>query len=194
MRVILASGSAARRAMLLAAGVKVMVMPADVDEAAIKAAASGGAAATAMRLAEAKAARVSAVAPGALVIGADQMLVCEGRIFSKPRDLADASAQLRALRGRRHELVTAACVVRDGATIWSHAETPNLAMRDVSDAFLETYLAAEGEKICACVGAYRLEGLGIQLFDSVAGDYFAVLGLPLMNLLAFLRSAGAIQA
>jgi len=195
MRVILASGSQARRSICAAAGLQVAVMPADVDEAALKA---GFLAATvedtALALAAAKAKRVSAVAPGALVVGADQILECEGRRYDKPGDLAAAAAQLRALRGRTHRLVTAVCVAQGGAVAWSHVETPVLTMRDFSEAFLAGYLAAEGETVCDCVGAYRLEGLGAQLFERVEGDFFTILGLPLLALLGFLRSAGTVPA
>jgi septum formation protein len=194
MRVILASGSAARRAMCLAAGLKVAVLPADVDEAAFKAAATGTVEETALALAVAKAQRVSAVAPGALVVGADQMLVCEGRRYDKPNDMSAAAAQLRALRGRTHFLVTAVCVAQGGAVVWSHIETPVLTMREFSEEFLASYLTAEGEKICGCVGAYRLEGFGAQLFARVEGDYFTILGLPLLALLGFLRQAGEVPA
>ncbi len=192
MRVILASGSAARRAMLAGAGVKFSVVPADVDEAAIKAAGPADAGALALGLAIAKARRIAAVAPGALVIGADQILVCEGERFDKPENLAAAAGHLRTLRGKAHQLVTAACVLRDGDVLWSCVETPLLTMREFSDAFLEHYLASEGGAICECVGAYRLEGLGMQLFTRIEGDYFTILGLPLLSLLGFLREAGAV--
>jgi septum formation protein len=192
MRVILASGSQARRAMCLAAGLPVLVMPADVDEVAFKAAASGTVEETALALAVAKAKRVSAVAVGALVVGADQMLVCEGKRYDKPEDVLAAADQLRALRGRTHRLVTAVCVARGGEVVWTHIETPVLAMRDFSEEFLAGYLAAEGEKMCGCVGAYRLDGLGAQLFERVEGDYFTILGLPLLALLGFLRGAGVV--
>jgi septum formation protein len=191
MRLILASGSAARRAMLAAAGVKVSILPADVDEAAMKASAPAAFEAVALDLAAAKARRIAAVAPGALVIGADQILVCDGKRFDKPETIEAAARHLNTLRGRTHALVTAACVVQDGQTLWSHIETPQLTMRHFSDAFLADYLAAEGGAICGCVGAYRLEGPGLQLFERIEGDYFTILGLPLLALLGFLRAAGA---
>jgi septum formation protein len=194
MRLILASGSAARRAMLASAGLKTMTMPADIDESGIKTQAAGDAAHAAQQLAHAKAARISALAPGALVIGADQILSCEGQLFDKPAHIAAAGAQLRTLRGRTHELITAVCLIQDGTQIWSHTETPRLTMRNFSDDFLAGYLAAEGSRLCACVGAYRLEGPGIQLFDRVEGDYFTILGLPLLALLAFLRTRDALPA
>lgn len=194
MRLILASSSAARRAMLASAGLKVMTMPADIDESGIKALAFGDAAKAAQKLAYAKAARISALAPGALVIGADQILSCNGQLFDKPAHIVAAGAQLRTLRGRTHSLVTAACLIQDGTQIWSHTETPRLTMRNFSDDFLAGYLAAEGSRLCACVGAYRLEGPGIQLFDHIEGDFFTILGLPLLALLSFLRTLDALPA
>jgi septum formation protein len=193
-KLILASGSAARREMLRGAGLAFVVRPADVDEGTVKARATGTAAELAVELACLKAARISAVEPGALVIGADQVLVCEGQKFDKPEGLKGAVAQLRALRGRAHELVTAACVYRDGAKIWEDVATPRLVMRDFSDAFLADYLAREGEAVCGCVGAYRLEGLGVQLFARIEGDFFTILGLNLLPLLGFLRAADVVPA
>jgi septum formation protein len=187
-KLILASGSAARRDMLRGAGVAFVVRPADVDEGAVKARATWTAAALAVELACLKATKISALAPGALVIGADQVLVCEGKRFDKPEGLRGAAGQLRALRGRAHELVTAACVYRDGAKIWEDVATPRLVMRDFSEAFLADYLAREGEAVCGCVGAYRLEGLGVQLFARIEGDFFTILGLNLLPLLEFLRA------
>lgn len=180
--------------MLTAAGVKFSVMPADVDEAAMKAGADPGTEQLALGLAVAKAARISALAPGALVIGADQILVCDGMRFDKPENTEAAAEHLRTLRGRTHELVTAACVVQGGQMLFSRVETPQLTMREFSDSFLADYVAAEGDAILACVGAYRLEGPGLQLFDRIEGNHFTILGLPLLDLLAFLRQAGAVPA
>jgi septum formation protein len=194
MRLILASGSSARRSMLAAAGVKITVMPADVDESAIKAGANSDTPQLARDLAIAKATRIAARAPGALVIGADQILVCQNKRFDKPEHLLTAADHLKTLRGQTHHLITAACVVKDGETLWSHIETPRLTMRNFSDQFLNDYLATEGSTLCTCVGAYRLEGPGLQLFDHIEGDYFTILGLPLLALLAFLRQAGAVPA
>lgn len=192
---ILASASAARAHVLAAAGLDFRVAPAAVDEAALKRAFKADraeAAHCALALAEAKARRVSEHYPSAFVIGADQILVCEGIWFDKPVDTAEARAQLRALRGRSHELITAACVVVAGERVWHVLERPCLAMRDFGDEFLDAYLAAEGEEILGWVGAYRIEGRGIQLFSRIAGDHFAVLGLPLLPLLAFLRDRGVV--
>lgn len=194
---VLASASAARRAVLEGAGLRFEALPAAVDEAAIKEAAQAegiAAADAAIILAEAKAERIARRHPEALVIGCDQLLVCEGRWFDKPPDLAAARAQLLALRGRRHELVTAVVCHRQGSRIWQHVATPRLAMRDFSDAFLDAYLAAEGERVTTSVGAYRLEGPGVHLFAAVQGEHAAILGMPLLPLLGFLRQHGVLAA
>ncbi len=192
MTLILASGSAARRAMLEAAGLAFEVDVPRVDEAAAKASLR----AEGMKpreqadaLAELKALSISRRRAG-FVIGADQILAIEGATLDKPRDRAEAHAQLQLLRGRTHDLITAAIVAREGAVIWRHIDTPRLKMRAFSDAFLGDYLERVGEGALACVGAYQLEGLGAQLFERVEGDYFSVLGLPLLPLLAFLREHG----
>lgn len=192
-RLVLASASAARRALLEAAGLRIEVRPAAVDEDAVKRAArQEGASAedAALVLAGLKAARVRD--PDALAIGADQILVCEGEWFDKPADRDAARAQLRALRGRTHSLATAITCRRDGAEIWRHVARPRLTMRDFSDAFLEAYLDAEGADVTTSVGAYRLEGPGIHLFERMEGEHSAILGLPLLPLLAFLRGHGVL--
>lgn len=190
-RLILASASASRRGLLAGAGLKFEVAPADIDEAAVKRTARTegvSAAAAALRLADLKAAEISRRAPGALVIGADQILVCDDVWFDKPVDVVAAREQLRVLRGRRHMLATAVVCCRDGQQAWHHLAQPSLIMRDFSDEFVELYLLAEKEAVTSTVGAYRLESQGIQLFDHIEGDYFAILGLPLLPLLAFLRA------
>lgn len=195
MSVLLASESEARAAMLRAAGLEVEVQPARIDEAALKEALLAEEAAPrdiADALAELKAKRVSGRAPGRLVLGADQVLVADGALHDKPRDRAEAAKQLRALRGRTHQLLSAAVIARDGAAIWRHVGTARLAMRPFTDRFLEEYLDREGEAVCASVGAYRLEGLGAQLFARVEGDYFSILGLPLLEVLGFLRAQGVL--
>jgi septum formation protein len=193
--IILASGSAARRTLLQQAGVKCLAMPADVDEAALKASLPAlEPAALALALAAAKAAAVSPSAPSALVIGADQLLVCEGRRFDKPRDHEEAVRHLRFLSGRTHTLVTAVCVLRAGETLWSDVAQARLTMRPLSDAFVDSYLAAEGAEVLGSVGVYRLEGHGAQLFTQIEGDFFTILGLNLLPLLGFLREAGALAA
>ncbi|MDE2240503.1 MAG: septum formation protein Maf [Rhodospirillales bacterium] len=193
-RLILASISPSRKAILAGAGVPFEAMPSQVDEAALKAGFSGPPASLASALALAKAQSVSAQYPDALVIGADQLLVCGARIYDKPRDLTEAAAHLRTLSGQTHELVTAICLVRGGSLVWPHMETAHLTMRGFSEGFLRDYLAAEGAAILHCVGAYRLEGLGAQLFTRIQGDYFTVLGLPLLALLGALRGRGALAA
>jgi septum formation protein len=191
---ILASTSAARQAMLRQAGLNFQTVASGVDEAALKQGFSGPPHALALALAEAKARVVAASHPGALVIGADQLLVCEGKVFDKPATLPAAEDHLRQLAGRTHSLVTAACMVRDGEMIWSHVESATLTMRNLSEDFLASYLTAEGEEVCGCVGAYRLEGMGSQLFTRIEGDYFTILGLSLLPLLGFLRAAGVLAA
>lgn len=194
---ILASASAARRAVLAAAGIAFTTAAAAVDEAAIKASAQAEGlppGEAALLLADAKAQRIARRAPEALVIGADQLLVCEDRWFDKPPDLDAARSHLRTLRGRPHELVTATVCWRHGARVWQHLTRPRLVMRDFSDAFLEAYLLAEGTAVLGSVGAYRLEGPGVQLFAAVEGEHSAILGLPLLPLLGFLRQHGVLGA
>jgi septum formation protein len=193
--IILASASLTRARLLEAAGVSFAVDPASIDEGAIKRRArraSQSATACALTLAAEKAGNVSARHPEALVIGTDQLLVANNKWFDKPASLAEAREQLLALRGRTHVLATAVCVVRGSDRLWHATSSPELMMRPFSDAFLDDYIAAEGEVLLRSVGAYRLEGRGVQLFARMTGDHFAVLGLPLFELLEFLRSRGAI--
>jgi septum formation protein len=192
---ILATASAARRAVLAAAGLRFGAEAAAVDETAIKESARAEGIApgeAAMLLAEAKAQRIARRHPEALVIGADQMLVCEGCWFDKPPDMAAARAQLLALHGRPHELMTAMVCWRGGQRVWQHLARPRLTMREFSEEFLDAYLEAEGEAVLGSVGAYRLEGLGVQLFDAIEGEQSAILGLPLLPLLGFLRQHGVL--
>ena len=192
---ILASKSAARREMLAGAGVSFDVRVADVDEDAVKAGFDpADAAALAEDLARAKALAVSRLEPGAWVLGADQTLAFDGGLVSKAPDLAAARARLSAMRGRVHHLHSGAALARGGAVVWSGVDTAEMRVREFSDAFLDGYLAAEGEALLACVGSYRLEGMGAQLFDRIAGDYFTVLGLPLWAVLDQLRRHGVIAA
>jgi septum formation protein len=193
--IILASASLARARLLADAGIAATAIAAGIDEDAMKRAhraAGSDAAACAAALAAEKARAVSCRHPGALVIGADQMLVLEGAWFDKPKDRVEAAEQLRRLRGRTHELVTAACVVRAGERLWSIVECPRLTMREFSDAFLEHYLAEVDADALASVGAYQIERRGIQLFASIEGDHAAILGLPLLPLLDCLRELGAV--
>lgn len=192
---ILASASASRCALLAAAGLHVTVRPAAIDEAAVKRKARSeglDATAAALRLADAKAAEVARQEPQALVIGGDQILACDGTWYDKPEDLAAARRQLLALRGRTHELATGVVCRAGNRLLWQHAALPRLTMRAFSEPFLDAYLAAEGELVLGSVGAYRLEGPGVQLFARVEGDHASILGLPLLPLLEFLRNAGVV--
>lgn len=195
--VILASASKSRAQLLYAAGVPHEAVPANVDEAEVKLSLRQDNAppfAVAETLAEMKAQQVSRRLPGALVIGADQILECGGELFDKPPDLDHARAHLIALRGRRHSLVTSVSVVRDGVVVWHYNDQAHLDMRDLSNAFIDWYVAQAGGEICESVGAYKLEGLGAQLFSKVDGDYFTILGLPLLPLLDLLRNHGVVPS
>ena len=192
-RLILASASVSRRSLLEAAGLVFTVQPAGIDEVAVRCEARAigiSAEETALRLADLKAAEIARRHPEALIIGADQILICDGAWFNKPADLATAAAQLRSLRGRTHNLATAVTCHQGGTRAWHRVASPRLTMRVFSDRFLDSYLAAEGEAVTGTVGAYRLEGRGIHLFESVDGDHSTILGLPLLPLLAFLRRTG----
>jgi septum formation protein len=194
---VLASASTARARLLAEAGLAVRCQAAAVDEEGMKAALKAEGATPAQvaeTLAELKAQRVASKYPGALVIGADQMLSCNEVWFDKPPDRDHAAAQLRALSGKTHTLWTTVCVVRNGSRMWHHNAAARLTMRTLSDAFIEAYLAAVGPAVTASVGAYHLEGLGAQLFAKVEGDFFTILGLPLLPLLDFLRSNKALPA
>ncbi|MEZ5898742.1 MAG: nucleoside triphosphate pyrophosphatase [Hyphomicrobiaceae bacterium] len=197
--VVLASTSVARRAMLSAAGLTFDVVPARIDEDAVRSAmvavdAYVSPAMIAARLAQEKALAVARANAGKLVIGSDQVLVFENTIFSKVATLDEARAVLKKLRGRVHELVSAVALARDGELVWHHEEAARLTMRDFSDAFLAGYLEDAGEVILQCVGCYELEAKGVQLFEKIEGDYFTVLGLPLLALLSALRTQGALIA
>lgn len=194
--VVLASGSQPRAEMLGNAGVLFVTDAPAVDESAVKNAmrASGADAAdTAEALAATKAQQVSRRHPDSLVIGADQILVCEGDWFDKPEDTATARLHLERLRGRRHELLSGVCVVRAGTVLWHHVDRAVMTMRPFSDSFVEEYLENMGEKITATVGGYELEGLGAQLFSRIEGDCFTILGMPLLPLLDFLRGHGVLS-
>jgi len=192
-RLILASASTARAAMLRAAGVDFESAPAALDETSIKREyrdSRRDATACAAALAEAKARAVALQHPEAVVVGADQILVAGDDWFDKPADLAAATAQLRRLSGRDHLLATAACAVHGETVLWQAVATPKMTMRRFSEAFLAGYSAAEGDAVLGSVGAYRLEGRGVQLFARIEGDHFTILGLPLLELLEFLRGRG----
>jgi septum formation protein len=196
--VILASGSRFRRQMLEAAGLTFRVVSSTVDETAIKATLTDNnpdidAADVAEVLARAKAEQVSAQFPDALVIGADQVLVAGGELFSKPPSIAAARQQLLALRGLTHALPTAVVLAERGETVWSHVDEPHMVMRSFSHAFLDAYLTAEGDAVTETVGGYQLEGRGAQLFEAIDGNYFTIIGLPLLPLLAELRARAVLQ-
>ena len=192
---ILASKSASRRAMLDAAGVQYEAVPADIDERAVEAGLSGAAPGEiAEALAVAKAAAVAQLHPQALVLGSDSLVVAAGRRFDKPKSREEAAEHLRFFSGKVMELHSAAALLRNGGCEWSHASTARLQVRDLSGEFIEHYLALEWPAIGYTVGAFRIEGLGVQLFDRIEGDQFTVLGMPLLPLLGALREAGVLVA
>lgn len=192
-QLVLASASPFRRRMLEAAGVSFRVVPAEVDEPAIRRhMPTGDLAHVAQTLAQAKAAAVSKALPEALVIGADQVLAFGDELLSKPQDLDEARQQLQKLRGNAHCLHTAVALAQAGKVVWSHLETARLVMRAFSDAFLDRYLADMGTSVCRTVGGYEIEGRGIQLFERIEGDSFTIIGLPLLVLLVELRARGVI--
>src|SRR5690625_1278419 len=194
MRLVLASASRARADLLRHAGVDLEIDPADLDEAALKAtfrAEHLDAREIAARLAEAKANSISARHEGALILGADQVLLHRGEMLDKPASREEARAHLRRLRNSSHELISAAAITRDGKTLWQHTGSASLQMRDITDDFIENYLDRLGPKALESVGAYQLEGLGAQLFTRVE-DHFTILGLPLLEVLAFLRECGVL--
>jgi septum formation protein len=190
---VLASRSSVRQTLLAAAGIPIEVCPADVDERGLEAKAPLQApVAIATLLAREKAAVIAQRQPGRLILGADQTLSLNGERFAKPADRAAARAQLRALSGRTHELYSAIAFVRNGTVLFEHVGVARLTMRALSDAFLDAYLDAVGDAATTSVGAYQLEGLGVQLFERLDGDYFTVLGLPLTAVLDFLRRHGCL--
>ena len=193
--IVLASKSASRQAILRAAGVPFEVMGSGVDEEAAKArllTGGQGPREIADHLAEAKAVAVSKALPGAIVIGADQTLELDGELIDKAETLGEGRNRLRRLRGRSHVLHSAVVVAQHGAPIWNYVESPRLTMRAASDTFIDGYLTRHGEALLGSVGVYQLENDGAQLFDEIDGDYFAILGLPLLPLLALLREKGAL--
>lgn len=197
MTLILASASASRAAMLRAAGLEIDVQPARIDEEELKLALRAENATpqrAAEALAELKAHRVSPNAGQDFVIAADQMLVCEGRWYDKPRDMAEAREQLLSLRGKTHDLVSAVVLARGGSIIWRHTDIAKLVMRHFSEDFLDAYLTQAGEAVLQSVGCYQLEGLGVQLFSRIQGDFFTILGLPLLPLLDILRENKVLRA
>jgi septum formation protein len=195
--IVLASTSPIRRQLLKQAGIAFKTARPPINEDTITATLKKAGASVrqvALNLAEGKAASVGQILPGAYVIGADQMLECEGKWLDKPADRDHARRQLQSLRGKTHRLVTAVVVSFEGKTLWSHVENADMTMREFSDSFLDGYFEAMPEDAIYSVGGYQLEGLGVQLFDKIAGDYFSILGLPLLPLLGALRQAGALTA
>jgi nucleoside triphosphate pyrophosphatase len=197
--VVLASGSQSRRRLLTAAGLTFRIVSPEVDEAAIHQALYNGNAETdpsdvAELLARAKAEEVSARVPAALVIGADQVLSLDGKILDKPTDRDAVRDSLLALRGKTHQLHSAVALAERGQVTWFHIETAHLTMRAFSSEFLGRYLAAAGPHVYESVGPYELDGLGIQLFDRIEGDYFAILGLPVLLLFERLRESQILRA
>jgi len=192
LSLILASASPSRRALLANAGLQFDVEPAGIDEDEVKRSLGSRSAPQelASMLAEMKAVKVSSRHPEAIVVGADSTLACIGRLFDKPPTVDAARKQLLALRGQTHELFSSVVVARDGARLWHWSERARLTMRSFNESFLDAYLARAGDDVLASVGAYQLEGLGAHLFTRVDGDYFTILGLPLLPLLSFLAGHG----
>jgi septum formation protein len=191
---ILASTSPIRGTMLAHAGVPFEAEAPGVDESAIKAGFDGEDAALTVALAEAKAAAVSSRKPGALVIGSDSLVSVAGRRFDKPADRAAAADHLRFFSGKTMVLTSAVVLVKDGKTVWSHAGRADLKVRPLSEPFIQAYLDADWPEVSYCVGVFRLEGPGVQLFDSIEGDHFTILGMPLLPLLGALRAEGVLPS
>ena len=192
-RLVLASASVVRAHLLAGARISFETSPARIDEDAIKQSLLAEGArprGVADALAELKALRVSSGHPDALILGADQVLDFDGELLSKSGTMEEARKQLARLRGGTHRLLSAVVLARNSAVIWRHVEEATLVMRKFSDSFLENYLAQEGVAVLSSVGSYRLEGLGVQLFERIEGDYFSILGLPMIPLLAALRDQG----
>lgn len=190
---ILASASAARSRLLNNAGFNFVCESPEIDEEGVRASLINERTPPqriAETLAELKAQRVCDRRPGCLVIGADQILHCEGIIYDKPNDLNDARADLLMLRGKLHTLMTSVVIVLDGGRLWHHNDLSTLTMRTFSDEYLEGYLQKTADSACESVGAYKLEALGVQLFENIEGDFFSILGLPLLPLIKFLRENG----
>ncbi|RFC68484.1 MULTISPECIES: Maf-like protein [Mesorhizobium] len=195
-KLILASGSQYRKALLENAGIDMEAVPAHVDERAVEATLEGSGLTpddVAVVLAEAKADEVSGRKRGALVLGCDQTLSLGEDVLHKPADMEAARRQLLRMSGKTHSLNSALVLMRDGEALWRHVSVANLTMRDLSPTFIGRYLAAVGDKALTSVGAYQIEGRGIQLFEKIDGDYFTIVGLPLLPLLAELRRMGAID-
>ncbi|MEP7316004.1 MAG: Maf family protein [Sphingomicrobium sp.] len=194
MSIVLASSSQIRRAMLEAANVHVMVDPAQVDEDSIKQGHEGNDRSLALALAEEKALETASRLSGKWIIGGDSLISVDGRRFDKARDRAEAEVHLRAFRGQEMTLTSAVALARDGAVDWSFADQARLRVRQYSDSFIHNYLDAEWPAVSYCVGVFRMEGPGIQLFERIEGSHFTILGLPLMPLLGALRERGILAS
>jgi septum formation protein len=195
MELVLASKSESRKAMLDAAGIAFSARPAHVDERAIEAELGAAPAAeVATALAEAKARAVSAEEPHALVLGSDSLVTVAGRRFDKPGSCAEAAAHLAAFSGQRMDLHSAAALAHDGRVLWRGSAVASLQVRELSNEFIRDYLEAEWPAVAACVGVFRIEGRGVQLFERIDGDQFTVLGMPLLQVLAALRELGELAA
>ncbi len=195
-RIVLASGSRFRKAMLEAAGVDIDVVPADIDERAVEMPLEGTGASpedVAQVLAEAKALEVSERKPGRLVLGCDQTLSLDDELFHKPKDMEDARRHLLKLSGRTHQLNSAAVLARNGEALWRDVGIARLTMRKLEPAFIGRHLARVGPMALNSVGAYQIEGEGVQLFEKIEGDHFTIVGLPLLAVLKELRAMGAID-
>ncbi|WP_333823218.1 Maf family protein [Pinisolibacter sp.] len=193
---VLASKSPSRSALLAGAGLAFATEPSNIDERAVEEpllAAGADPGAIALHLAEAKALDVATRRPGELILGADQTLGLGAERFVKPDSVAEARTHLERLRGRAHRLHSALVLARNGAVLWRHVSVATLTMRAFSDAFLDRYLETVADEVTGTVGCYRLEGPGIQLFETIDGDYFTILGLPLLPLLAELRNRGIVE-
>lgn len=190
---VLASASQSRAKMFESIGLSLEIVPSHIDEQILKDGCSEqgkSAGDAAMALAIAKARHVSQQFPNAYIIGADSLIHCGDVWYDKAKSLSEAREQLKSLRGKTHTIETAVCVVKDGEVMWSHLSSPRLIMRSFSDEFLDGYINQLGDKLLHCVGCYQVEGPGIQLFETIEGDFFAIMGLPLLPLLSYLREAG----
>ena len=194
MSLVLASQSSSRRAMLEAAGVPFEALPAAVDERGIEAELDGSAAEIALALAQAKALAVSAQRPGRVVLGSDSLVEVDGRRFDKPASREDAGQHLRFFSGRIMYLHSAAALARDGEVLWDHGALAKLKVRVLSEQFITAYLGHEWPEVASCVGVFRIEARGVQLFEAIEGDQFTVLGMPLLPVLGALRELGELAS
>jgi len=194
--VVLASSSVIRQNLLRQAGVKLAVLPARIDETTIRASLDArreSPSNIADALAEHKARKISKQRPDALVIGCDQVLALDGRVMTKPQDISQAMQHLRALRGKHHDVLSAVVICQDGRPVWRHIGKVRLTMRVFSDTYMKDYLTRNWLSVNSAVGCYKLEEEGVRLFSRIEGDYFNVLGLPLLEVLNFLTQTGAIE-